>query len=224
MTHTVEVKAIEPVTHDTHHIVTTRPESYDWKPGQATMVAVDKEGWRDEKRPFSFTGPPEAERLEFIIKSYPERGGVTEQIGELAPGDRLLIGNPWGAIEDKGPGVFIAGGAGVTPFIGILRERARKASDIDGCTLIFSNKTERDIILREEWEDMDGLSLFLVLTQEGTEALPKDRIDKAYLEKVLKGWRENFYICGPPGMVKEVTGILRAEGVPDDKIIHEKMK
>jgi predicted ferric reductase len=42
--------------------------------------------------------------------------------GKLKHGDELIIRDVWGAIEYKGEGVFIAGGAGVTPFIAILRQ------------------------------------------------------------------------------------------------------
>ena len=221
MTHTVRIQSIEPVTHDTRHLVVTRPDGFSFTPGQATNMAVDREGWRDSKRPFTFTGDPDADRLEFIIKIYPDHDGVTEQIGKLKVGDTLLITDAWGAITDQGPGVFIAGGAGITPFIAILRERARQQDGLAGCTLIFSNKTERDVILRDEWEAMEGLSVFFVLTDEGTDALPRQRIDRDYLEQRVHGWRENFYVCGPPGMIDAVTEILRLEGVPDDRVIVE---
>jgi predicted ferric reductase len=44
-----------------------------------------------------------------------------KRIRKLKHGDELIIRDVWGAIEYKGEGVFIAGGAGVTPFIAILR-------------------------------------------------------------------------------------------------------
>jgi predicted ferric reductase len=44
------------------------------------------------------------------------------KIRKLKHGDELIIRDVWGAIEYKGEGVFIAGGAGVTPFIAILRQ------------------------------------------------------------------------------------------------------
>jgi predicted ferric reductase len=73
------------------------------------------------KRPFTFTSLNDNDYLEFIIKIYDSNDGVTE-LGKLKQGDELLIHDVWGAIEYKGEGVFIAGGAGVTPFIAILRQ------------------------------------------------------------------------------------------------------
>jgi predicted ferric reductase len=72
------------------------------------------------KRPFTFTSLNDNDYLEFIIKIYDSNDGVTE-LGKLKQGDELLIHDVWGAIEYK-EGVFIAGGAGVTPFIAILRQ------------------------------------------------------------------------------------------------------
>jgi predicted ferric reductase len=45
----------------------------------------------------------------------------TEQLRCLQSGDEMIIEDAWGAIEYKGPGYFIAGGAGITPFVAILR-------------------------------------------------------------------------------------------------------
>jgi ferredoxin-NADP reductase len=50
-----------------------------------------------------------------------------------------------GAIEYKGEGVFIAGGAGVTPFIAILRQLQAENKTT---TNYFTNKTANDIILK----------------------------------------------------------------------------
>jgi ferredoxin-NADP reductase len=74
------------------------------------------------KRPFTFTSLNDNDYLEFIIKIYDSNDGVTRELGKLKQGDELLIHDVWGAIEYKGEGVFIAGGAGVTPFIAILRQ------------------------------------------------------------------------------------------------------
>jgi ferredoxin-NADP reductase len=53
-----------------------------------------------------------------------------------------------GRIEYKGEGVFIAGGAGVTPFIAILRQ-LQAENKIANNKLIFTNKTANDIILKK---------------------------------------------------------------------------
>jgi predicted ferric reductase len=116
--HTVKVLALEWVTHDVRRVVVEKPKDYDFTPGQATEVSINKEGWEDEARPFTFTSQQNDPCLEFTIKVYKDHDGVTEQIGKLERGDELIIRDVWGAIEYKGPGYFIAGGAGVISVIG----------------------------------------------------------------------------------------------------------
>ncbi len=114
MTHSVRILSAEPVTHNVRRYRLERPAGFSFEPGQATDVSVDRDGWRDKKNPFTFTGLQEADYLEFTIKSYFDRDGVTKALWSLTPGDRLIVRDAWGSITYKGPGVVLAGGAGVT--------------------------------------------------------------------------------------------------------------
>lgn len=221
MTHRLSLRSIEPVTHDTYRLRFVRPTGYDFTPGQATDLALDRDGWREEARPFTFTSLPEDDYLEFTIKSYPSHEGVTAEIARMERGDTVLIGEPWGAIEDRGPGIFIAGGAGITPFIAILRARAAREGWLEGCRLIFSNKTEADIILRAEWEAMPGLDCVFVLEEEDKPGFPHGRIDAAFLDERVSDFSGTFYLCGPPPMEEALTGVLRARGVEGDRLVTE---
>lgn len=71
-----------------------RPENFTPAPGQATDLALARDGWRDETRPFTFTNLPDDPFLEFTIKAYPNHNGVTEQIPHLRPGAAVTIGDP----------------------------------------------------------------------------------------------------------------------------------
>lgn len=216
MAHTLTLQSQESVTHDTHRYVFDRPEGFDFQPGQAAELAMCRDGWKDEGRPFTFTSLPADANLEFTIKSYPSHDGVTEQLPDLAPGEHVTLDGPFGAITDKGPGLFLAAGAGVTPFIAILRKRA-KEGDLDGCQLIFSNETEGDIILREEWDQMTGLKVDHVLSEEDAPELQYGKVDKAFLEANanLSG---QVYICGPQGYVDAMRDAVKALGVPGERI------
>jgi ferredoxin-NADP reductase len=220
MSHLLTLKTVEPVTHDTLRLTMDRPEDLSFAPGQAALVTLDREGWREEERPFTFVSQPEDPFLAFIIKTYPEHEGMTAQLRWLEPGDRIQVGDPWGAIQDKGPGTFIAGGAGVTPFIAILRRRQREGT-LAGCRLLFSNKAERDIILREAWEQMDDLDLHLRVTEEEGSDLYGPRYDETELRKLVDEVDQPFYVCGPPAMVEDVTAALKAMGADPDGITLE---
>src|SRR5947207_13959365 len=117
-THQVKILSVEPVTHNVKRFQVEKPASYNFHPGQATEVSINTPALREERRPFTFTCLEEDPHLEFTIKIY-EHKGVTEALGKLQVGQELIIRDVWGVIAYKGPGVFIAGGAGVTPFIAI---------------------------------------------------------------------------------------------------------
>ncbi|MFA5298016.1 MAG: hypothetical protein WC389_07390 [Lutibacter sp.] len=78
--HTIKVKTVEKVTHDVLKIVAEKPHSYTFSPGQATEIAINKEGWQKEKRPFTFTSLPDDKYIEFTIKTYPSHKGVTNEL------------------------------------------------------------------------------------------------------------------------------------------------
>ena len=224
MSYTLEIQDISDVTHDVKRIRLPKPNGYQFIPGQATEVAIDRDGWREEKRPFTFTSINSDPWLEFIIKVYPDHHGVTEQIGELGKGDALIIDDPWGAINYTGEGTFLAGGAGVTPFISILRDLHNKG-EIGNNRLVFSNKTEQDIILREEFERMLGDQFVNVITEQQ----PSDdlmflngHIDKDFLATHIKDVNQAFYVCGPEPFNNSIMDALKQLGADPDSLVFEK--
>ncbi|SMO86695.1 FAD-binding oxidoreductase [Fodinibius sediminis] len=227
MAESITIVDIQQVTHDVKRFTLDRPNGYTFTPGQATEVSIDKKGWREEKRPFTFTSLPEDENLEFTIKIYQDHGGVTNELDKLKKGDRLLIGDSWGTIQYDGPGVFLAGGAGVTPFIAIFRH-LYKTDNLSTNKLIFANKSEQDIILREELNNILGDNFINVITQTKPEAHGNPRltylsgfIDKEYLEGAIDDFDQNFYVCGPPPFNKSMIQYLKELGAEPSALVFE---
>jgi ferredoxin-NADP reductase len=221
MEHIIKINAIENVTHDVKRFRCEKPEGYDFHAGQATEVSINKEGWREEKRPFSFTSLREEPFLEFTIKIYPEHKGVTAELDRLQPGDELIVRDVWGAIEYKGPGYFIAGGAGVTPFIAILRQLQREGN-LGGNVLFFSNKTDRDIILESEFNAMLGERAVHVITDDAGTRYAAGFIDEQFLRRHVTDFSRHFYLCGPPKMVEAMQEILTKLHASPDAVVFEK--
>ena len=65
--YSVKIESIDKITHDVIRIVTTKPFGYKFIPGQATDVSINKEGWEEKKKPFTFTNLPDENHLEFTI-------------------------------------------------------------------------------------------------------------------------------------------------------------
>ncbi len=216
----VKIKSIKHLTHDVLQIVTEKPFGADFTPGQATEIFIDKQGWENEGRPFTFTCLPKDDHLEFTIKTYPERKGVTNELLTLKAGDNLIVNDIFGAIEYKGEGTFIAGGAGVTPFISIFRDLNEKKK-IGTNKLIFANKTREDIILNEELANMLGENFINILSKEKTEEYAYGQISEDFLEKNCAPSGSYYYLCGPPPMMDAIEKQLTHLNIPADKIVKE---
>ncbi len=218
MEHTVKIKSITTVTHDVKQFTIEKPTGYDFTPGHATEVSINKEGWREEKRPFSFTSLREAADLEFTIKIYPDHNGVTKELDTLVPGDELIIRDNWGAIEYKGEGYVIAGGAGITPYIAMFRDLYKK-DKLKGMHLFFSNKTDKDIILKEELDKMLGKNVTYVITDQEDTNYSHGYINKEFLKEQVDDFSTHFYVCGPPKMTKAIKEILEECGACADAVV-----
>jgi len=232
MDHTVKLLATRQVTHDVKEFRVEKPNGYHFVPGQATDVSVNRPEWKDNKHPFTFTGLNDDAWLQFTIKGYPERHGMTELLHQLNPGEEIIIGDVWGAIEYRGPGIFLAGGAGITPFLAIFRQ-LHKDGQMAGNTLYFSNKTTADIIEREELLKILGVRANFLLTREkqagdgehgspGQRGYFHGRIDKHFLEEQISDFHQPFYICGPDEMVQELSQTLNALGAKPEGLVIEK--
>ena len=127
--HVVKIIDVQNVTHNVKRFTLSRPDNYHFMTGQAKDIVINQPDWLKERRPFTFTGLNEWDKLEFTIKIYQDHKGVTNQLGQLKVGDELIIHDVFGAINYKGEGTFIAGGAGVTPFIAIFRQLNKEDKD-----------------------------------------------------------------------------------------------
>lgn len=220
MDHVVKIKSIETATYDVLRIVTDKPAHYTFVPGQATEVSINKNGWQNEKRPFTFTCLPKDDYLEFTIKTYPPHKGVTNELLQAKVNDELILREVFGAIIYNGEGVFIAGGAGVTPFISIFRQ-LKSTNDVGNNKLIFANKTKRDIILQQEFKSLLGTNFINILSDEKTDEYAYGHITEDFLKGNIGSVNQKFYICGPPPMMDAVEKQLAALQVNKQSIIKE---
>ena len=218
--HVVKILKTEYVTHNVKRFTLTKPNSYKFKPGQATDIVINLPDWEKERRPFTFTSLNEWDHLEFTIKIYNDHNGVTNQLGKLHAGDELILHDIFGAINYKGEGTFIAGGAGITPFIAIFRQ-LQKDEKLGKNKLIFSNRTTKDIILKDEFEKMLGENFINTITGEKTEKYDNRKIDESYLKAKIKDLSQYFYICGPDAMIESIKEILLHLGADKNKIVIE---
>ncbi len=219
-THIVKILQSFYITHDVKCFVVEKPENYDFIPGQATDVSINLPGWEDKLRPFTFTNLREQKYLEFIIKIYRDHNGVTNKLGSINAGAELILHDVFGAIQFKGPGVFIAAGAGITPFISIFRD-LYKQNKLHGNKLIYTNKTSEDVIADAELHRLLKNNYTKVFTRENIVGFIGKRIDRNFLIENISNFGQHFYVCGPVDFVANITKNLLELGVTSDTLIVE---
>ena len=159
--------------------------------------------------------------MEFIIKIYSDHDGVTKKLGLLHAGDELILHDVFGVIQYDGPGFFFAGGAGVTPFIAILRDLHHKG-EVKGNTLICSNKSADDVILNEELTKMLGKNFLKIFTRQHVIGFTERRIDRDTIVTLVQNFDQHFYICGPDDFVHDINDILLSLGAKAEMVVVEK--
>jgi ferredoxin-NADP reductase len=217
MNHEVQIISKRRLNHDVLQFHVQRPQGYQFMPGQATELLLP-EPLTKGPAPFTFTGLNTNPFLELTIKIYEEHHGLTEALSNLNKGDKVLITDPWDSFTNNGPGVFIAGGAGITPFIALLRQM-QVDGNIGSSWLFFSNKTWHDIFLHEELKQILGDHYIDVITRNPLKPNDSQHIDEAFLRKYVKNIKQPFYVCGPPGFVESIQHALKSIGATEQMVM-----
>jgi ferredoxin-NADP reductase len=216
----VKVLQTEFVTQNVKRFVVEKPAGYSFMPGQATDVAINHPGLATELRPFTFTSHTTDHYLEFIIKIYTGHDGITEKLAAININDELIIHEVFGSIAYKGPGIFIAGGSGITPFIAIFRH-LKSDGKLAGNTLLFANNTSADIILKEELREMLDKNYIDILKQPATHGTGRTLIDLPLLKQYTSNGAAYYYICGPDPFTSAMVRNLQSLGITKAQIIIE---
>lgn len=119
-----------------------------------------------------------------------------------------------------GEGIFIAGGAGVTPFITILKQ-LEKENKIGNNKLIFANKTKADIILEDKFHKLLGDNFINILSEEKIADYEHGFISAELIKKYTNEYAKYFYLCGPEPMMQAVEKHLFSLGIADRFIVKE---
>jgi ferredoxin-NADP reductase len=215
----VKVLGTKMLTHNVKQFTLEKPAGLVFVPGQATELAINKPSEENEFRPFTFTSLPDADTLEFTIKIYTGHNGVTEKLLGVNVGDELIQNDVFGTISYKGPGLFIAAGAGITPFLAIFRDLRRKNA-LAGNTLLFANRTKEDIIEGDQLREMLGDHYIDVIEKGEDENAPSKFIDKPLVAQHLKK-SDHCYVCGPEKFTMMMVNYLVELGVDKSFIIIE---
>src|SRR5882672_1299882 len=127
--------------------------------------------------------------------------------------------------------VFVAGGAGMSALLSLLRQMADSGSDRE-VVYYYAARTERDLIKLDELAEIAGklpnFTFVPCLSESWPEDWPGDGTGATGLvTKVLEarepGLAEcDVYLCGPPPMIDAALPLLESAGVPPEQVFYDK--
>ena len=242
--HTLTVAAVERLTDDAVAVSFAIPDElaaeFVFEPGQHLTLRVTVDG-NDVQRSYSIciSRPKALERKEVRIAAARVDGGLLSNwINDgVAAGDQMEVMTPLGEFTcATQPGgarhhVAIAAGSGITPVMSLL-STALAEEPASRATLIFGNRTTSSIMFRKELEDLEDehLDRFQVINVLSREAqatgLFSGRLDRERLGRILGPLVpiqdvDEWYVCGPSGLVESARGLLADLGVDTRHVHHE---
>ena len=204
---------------------------FDFLPGQYLNLMLTIDG-RKVRRSYTIASPPSRVAYCELTVKREEVGLVSRHLhNAVREGCLLDVLAPAGKFTFTGTEatslVLIGGGVGITPLMAKIRYLTDLGwpGDID---VVFSVKTERDIIFREELDALrrrhPNLRVTISLTRDESHTWTgeRGRISGALLERVVPGIAaRRVHLCGPTAMIDGTRKILRDLGVPEDSILAE---
>lgn len=190
----------------------------NFNPGQFAYLKFINSIVGREQHPFTIAASPANEKLRFAIKSL---GDFTSEVSELKKGDEVEIEGPYGEFDPLAVGkeksqVWVAGGIGVTPFLGIM-EYIRKEKGALGPTWFFycTNDANEAVFLDEINKTGGEVNALKVIPWYSN---AKGRISVEGIEKSGAIMDSDFFICGPSAMNETLYEQLIKKGVQKPRI------
>lgn len=229
----MEVESVTMELPDTKTIRLKWPDGYDvdFKTGQFITVY-----WPDTlnyKRAYSLSSCAlDRGFYEITIKRDGKMG--TRLVDWAKPGDTLWVIAPTGrflpVFEPDKHLICIAGGSGVTPFRGFVREATWRKLQTK-ISILYSVRTTNDVIFNAEFRQLEQQNPNFQFHVTCTRLLTEDpwtgrrgRINADWIKEYVHDLKNTvFYACGPNDLVDATQALVVGEmGVPKDQMKTEK--
>jgi ring-1,2-phenylacetyl-CoA epoxidase subunit PaaE len=242
--HPLRVAAVEPLTDDSVAVTFEVPvdlrEEFDFTPGQHLTVRREApDGGAEIRRSYSICSTPRLLQDRGLVRigvrqieggvfsSYATRGLHTGDVVDVLP----PLGHFTTALSPDRTRHYgaIAAGSGITPVLSLIAS-VLDTEPASRFTLIYGNRRAVSVMFAEELADLkdrypDRLHVVHVFSREPQmSALLSGRVDAQRLRAILDVGLidsesvDEWFLCGPYGMVVDAKGVLAERGVPDRSI------
>lgn len=191
---------------------------FKYHPGQFLHLAIDENydgiGQWPDSRCFSMQSNPEEENIRI---TYSVKGSFTKRMKEtLIVGNEIWLKLPYGDLftqaHNKKNTVFIAGGTGITPFLSLFTHKSFGEYINPKIYLGFRSTVYN--IYSDELDHINNLTKFVKIYNEDKDGVID--IENIYNENMDAG---NYFVSGPPIMIKTFKLSLITNGVPNNQIL-----
>lgn len=237
--HTLHIETIKRLTDKSVTITFTVPDilksDFKFLPGQYITLKTIIDG-KEVRRAYSICSAP-YEGLTVAVKEV-ENGRFSTYVNRtLKEGDQLDVQKPEGRFKIENSALAkghtyaaFAAGSGITPILSMIKTTLAQSSQ-GKIVLVYGNRTPEDAMFLKELTALrdaytNRFSIEFIYSQSRVDGAHFGRIMKSTVNFVLKNKYvshefNDYFLCGPEAMIKEVTKVLKENGTPEDKIHFE---
>ena len=162
-------------------------------------------------------------------------GLVSSYLFGVKPGDKLAVSGPYGdfrAHESEREMIFIGGGVGIAPLRAVIFEQLERKRITRKISFWYGVRTEAELFYADEFDDLQARHPNFSWTVAVSDIGPKEKwsgpvgfihnvVFERYLENHPAPEECEYYLCGPPLMIKAVLAMLDDLGVDRDTIFND---
>ncbi|MEO0760827.1 MAG: 2Fe-2S iron-sulfur cluster binding domain-containing protein [Pseudomonadota bacterium] len=231
------ITGIERLTHDIRRVEVELSAPMKFWAGQYADITVETKEGEKITRSFSMANTPEqGEKLQFIIKKYPE-GRFSGELdgGGIDVGAAVSVRGPFGTCfrrEDReGPMILVAAGSGMSPIWSILHDHLA-SGERRPVHFFYGARTQADLFYLDRVCEItagNGDVRFIpALSHADDDATWKGA--RGFVHEVVKselnalgiGGEGDVYACGPPPMIDALSPVLFMQDFDPDRIFFDR--
>lgn len=218
------LRSVTALTHDIRLLEVQLAQPMKFWAGQYVELTVPEAGVTRSYSMASTQSTPD--RLQFIIRKYPDGAFSSLLDTSLQPGTRLTLKGPFGSCfrreERPGPMVLVGGGSGMSPLWSILHDHIHSGEQRP-VRFFYGARTRRDLFFLDEFkaiasliEDFEFIPVLSHATPQcqwsGESGFVHEAVERVLRAQALAG-EMDAYTCGPPPMIDAVLPVLQRLGV-----------
>ncbi len=234
---TGRITRIDQLTHDIRFIEIALDAPMKFWAGQYADITVATKTGETITRSFSMANTPEqAEKLQFIIKKYPD-GRFSGELdgGGIDIGAEVAIRGPYGTCfrrEDReGAMILVAAGSGMSPIWSILHDHVASGEERP-VHFFYGARTQDDLFYLDRIKELTAnhpqISFIPALSHAdddagwtGARGFVHDVVKSTLNELGIDG-EGDVYACGPPPMIDALSPVLFMQDFDPDRIFFDR--